>query len=223
MKKVLGIREKVFALICLFIMAVLCIVRFAIAFARESNLMSEITKNEYVDEAINFGGLNYMKVILIAMFCFAILLLLCSFVYLFVKSVNAKRGIILVAMAVLLLSMTFFFIGRFICEDHYSKAIWLTDNYEREALCDLGEEFLQNSIYLIFGLITSIVMHFVSFSLSNDYLEDKADSEEKGENVETGFSEEEKVLNEEISKLKAKIKIKDLESEYLKLKSQLDE
>ncbi len=219
MRKMLGIREKIFILVALFVTSVLSLVRFIIAFARECNLINETSNYEYIDEIIDFSSINYIKVIMIMLICLAILLLICSCLYLAIRNINVKRGILLVGMSLLLLAVVFFFVSRFICADYYSKDI-VNGSEAKELLCLFGEEYHQNAIYLIFTFITAMTMHFVALSLSNDYMKD-------GETEEGPISEvatvEENELNEEIAKLKAKIKIKNLEQEYLKLKAQLDE
>ncbi|MBR1988246.1 MAG: hypothetical protein IKA36_04300 [Clostridia bacterium] len=225
MKKMLGMREKIFVLISSFIVAVLCLVRFIVAFAKECNFLNFFSTKqyqlEYEEEIINFSSLNYIKVILIAIACISILLLILSFVYLFIKNENVKKGLFIVAVSLVLLGIIFFFVARFTSEDLLTKSVWLSEDENAVTFCMASDQFYKNSIYLIFCLIVIVIMHLTSFSLSNEYLKSEEDQIEDKNNDRTK-NQEEITLNEEIDKLKAKIRIKDLEHEYLKLKSQLD-
>ena len=226
MEKIMGKREKVFALLALFIVNVLCLVKFLISFIRECkliNLIERVYSSDYVEyaEYVDFGSIDYIKVIMIIICCLAMVALLISLAHLFIKNANVKRGVLIVMFAILTLGIIFFFVSRLACGDVYSKKVlFASDDYYY--LKKFGYEFHINAVYLIVSFVISLLISFIAFSLSNEYSNDQ-DKISKDEDVKTFDSEEERVLNEEINKLKAKIKIKDLESEYLKLKSKLDE
>ena len=74
-------------------------------------------------------------------------------------------------------------------------------------------EILTLFFCLISGLI-NIVATIISSSIVSNYTECKTNEEKNSE---------ETILKDEIDKLKAKIRIKNLESEYLKLKSELED
>ena len=222
MKKMLGISEKIFILFVLFAISILSVVKFIIAFVKESNLINLIAIDE--GEDVNFSSITYIKVVIIMILCLVILLMMTSFVYLAVKRVKVKRIILVSGLFLILLIFVNFFVVRFSCGEMYSKAMFL-ESYDGEVLITFGVEYCRHALYLLLAAVISIIMHFVSFSLSNEYFKDQ---EEDVNNIQiedgsNNITEEEKILSEEIAKLKAKVKIKDLESEYLKLKAKLDE
>lgn len=227
MEKILGKREKIFALIGLVIVNVLCVVKFLITFIKECNLINylSVRLEDYGD--INFSNLNYAKVIMVISICFAMLLLLFSFIFLFIKNKTMKRNLLIVSFTIILLVVIFYFNSRFICGDYYTIAMYETENYSMVYLYDYAYEFHKNALFMLASLILSLISCFVNFSLSNDIFDkevnaSKVDSESKEDEQNNQATKEEEILNDEINKLKAKLRIKDLESEYLTLKSKLD-
>ena len=218
MDKIMRKREKIFALIALVVINVLCVVKFLITFVRECKLVDYLSILDYYND-INFGSLDYIKVIMIIGICLTVLLSLISLSLLMIKNHDTKRALLIISITMVLLVIIFYFVSRFICGDYFTVAMFETENYEMLYLYDFAYKFHINAIYMLISLVISLISCFVTFSLSNDFFNKEPKNKQETENNENN---EEDVLTYEIKKLKAQIRIKNLESEYLKLKSELD-
>lgn len=212
MEKLLGKKEKIFMICALVVINIFCVVKFFISFVRECSLISYLKSVEY-EGYVNFNNLNSIKIVMILGISLAILLFLFSFFFFAIKSKTVKKNFIVISTVITLLITIFFFVTRFTCGD-------LLDMYlipSLEVLYMLEYNFCLNGIYMILSAVFSIIACFLNFSLSNDIYEKENKKEIK---TEEALIEDE--LSGALSKLKAQIRIKKLESEYMALKAELD-
>lgn len=220
--KILTKRECVFIYIALAVINILCIVKFMWSFI---DILNFIDYLEMYEEILWLTEFKQIKVVQIISLCLAIIMLLMTAIFFFLKKASFtsfKRNILIVLFSILLLIGVFFFVNRFfagnLMSDNYIKEIekaYKTYKYFDSISPTINETANINMIYLVASGILSILM---SFSVFNVMQNNEADAEEEKDEI----NEDEKLLQEEIQKLKNKVRIKNLEDEYLKLKSQLD-
>lgn len=214
MKKTLTKSEKIFTLIALLIANVLCIVKFFIGFIKQSNLINWL---ERTDDFAGSGNLSFLKVILIVSVIVAILLIITSLLILLIKNRNLRGNIIISIITFLMMVVCFYFIGKFVSGEFFSIKTF-TDNTSENAYM-LEYAYLQQALYLIASLLITLATALISHSIACEIYSDN----NKMETGDSNVSIEEESIIEEIKSLKAKLRIKDLENEYLNLKAKLDE
>lgn len=223
MEKLLGKREKIFALITLAIINILCVVKFLITFVKECNLINQLMKIEDSIFYTGLGELTYAKVFMIICICFAIALFLYSFSFLFIKNKLVKRNLMIISFTIVFLIIMYYFVSRYTCGDFYSKDIFLDDG-TKQYVYSFAYEFHKNAIFMLVSVVISLICCFLNFSISNDVFDKNInDSNYNVDETNQQKTKEEEILSDEIEKLKTRLRIKDLESEYLSLKSKLDE
>lgn len=197
--------EKIISLIVVSIINILCIAKFFIDMIANWFLMDGIlnSSNYYEDYIQYISNFTNFKVILIFTLCICIAILVLSFCLFAIKKKHTRSAIFTINIILLFLLITFVFIGTFICGGTYYGRICFN-------------LFLSNCKFLIISSLLSVVSGFIICSFANalNTEETKKEYEEKPE---------ETVIIEEINKLKAKIRIKNLEKEYFELQNQLNE
>ena len=165
-------------------------------------------------------NLSFMQVSIIVSAIIAILILIVSLIILLIKNRNWRGNIIITVIAFILV-VVFYFICKFTSGRCLSN---ISNNSTTEAqivalLQFFTNNYLNSYFYLIVSLIISIITLFISHSLACEiYLDNN-----KKETEDNNISIEEESIMKEIKSLKAKLRIKDLENEYLNLKAKLDE
>lgn len=228
--KLLGLREKIFLIIGMFLINVFLVVKFIIHLVHSSSLIS------YVEDEASQAGLSISgefgisKVCCIVMVSIAILIILVAYLPILIRNKNINLGIFLSIFTVTLLC----------CLIMLVLSIYIEKFLSLKGLDDLSfsyptyvRTYVFNFLFLMAMLVLSNAVCLISCNISNlIYLKKEAENEnnkdkdvDNVENKKDNIEEtaEEKVLKEKIEELKANLKIKNLEKEYLNLKSQLDE
>lgn len=214
MKKTLTKSEKIFIIVTLFIVNIFCIVSFFIGFVELTSVLDG--QNLIIRE-----NLSFMQVSIIVSAIIAILILIVSLIILLIKNRNWRGNVIITVIAFILVVVVFYFICKFTsgrCLSNISNNA-TTESQIVALLQVFTNNYLNSYFYLIVSLIISIITLFISHSLACEiYLDNN-----KKETEDNNISIEEESIMKEIKSLKAKLRIKDLENEYLNLKAKLDE
>lgn len=230
--KILTKRESIFIYVALAIVNILCIVKFMWSFF---DVIDFIKIMELTNLKLDITDFKFIKVVQIISLCLNIGLVLSTSLYFFLKKDSHKRNALIVIISVFFLTIVFFFVNRFftgnLISDNYIKEManeLMNDEYGDSEMFNMilsnkiSETANLNMIYLIVSGIISVLMSFsiFNFNKGNNQEENSEDviQVENNENV----SDEEKSIQDEIKKLKNKIRIKNLEEEYLNLRAQLD-
>lgn len=216
----LGKPEKIFLLSTLAIVYILCLVKFFISFSNFStvaNLM-EMDSEIYLSYGKMMSTISTTKIVSIVSVCCSIIGLLLPFSFLLIKNTQIRKNLFIACITISSLIILFFFVCRFTVGDLYTFKNFSDDSYYYSySAYDFLYSFMFNLIYLLISSVLSVVISYISLSLSNDIFGEK--QEAKNEIKST----EEQYLSVEIEKLKSQVRIKNLEKEYLNLKSQLEE
>ena len=212
MKKSFTKAEKFFMLISLFIVNVLCIVKFFIGFIKQAKFVNELSSSNDITSTDN---LTFLKITLIISVVIAILALLISFTILLIKNKSMRGSVVISITTFTILVICFYFIGEFVAGEFFSAEILLEGN---TGVIVLEYGYLKKLLFLIVSLIISLVMSIITKSIA-----DEDNQEDLEDNLTNNNSIEEESIMQEIKQLKAKLRIKDLEKEYLSLKAKLDE
>lgn len=223
--KILGKKESIFIISLLTIVCILCFVQFIISLVSISDFVNMI-KMALGLPSNSFKELNVLKAVSILIMSFAILLLLLSFILLFIRKQEVKRIILITIFTVLFLCVTFFFIIKFTAGEEYSILYdYAMNNLEEEQYIEynVGYDFVYRNIYLLAGIGIISIITFANFHLSNLIYEKEPNIEAEAQEETTAKTSAELELENEIEKMRGRLRIKDLEKEYLALKTKLDE
>lgn len=99
------------------------------------------------------------------------------------------------------------------------------NNLEEEQYIEynVGYDFVYRNIYLLAGIGIISIITFANFHLSNLIYEKEPNIEAEAQEETTAKTSAELELENEIEKMRGRLRIKDLEKEYLALKTKLDE
>lgn len=209
-------REKIFGLICLSIINVLCLVKFLIDLIdgwKSMDLLVQ-TMNEYGHDTSAIASVfDSAKIIFTMSLCLTVILFVLSIIFFCLKNKNAKSAMFIICIAIVFSIVVFYFINLF---TNRGTVNYLQDDFYYLSL-------IMNAINsagpcLIISSVASLFNAWIICNLSKENIKQEVSKVE--ENKEDPV---ESALSEEIAKLKAKIRIKNLEKEYLNLKLQIDE
>ena len=228
--KLLGLREKIFLIIGMFLINVFLVVKFIIHLVHSSTLIT-LVEEEARQEGVSISGVyGISKVCCIVMVSIAILLILVAYLPILIRNKNINLGIVLSTFTVTMLCFLIMLVLGIYVEKYFSIRGLYDSSFSYQVFVNT---YGFNFLFLSAILILSNVVCLISCNISNTiYLKKETEDSDKkvkdvddAENKEipTDVTAEEKVLKEKIEELKANLKIKNLEKEYLSLKSQLDE
>lgn len=228
--KLLGLREKTFLIIGIFLINVFLVVKFIIHLVHSSSAIF------YVEEAASQAGFSISgvfgisKVCCIIMVSIAILVILVAYLPILIRNKNINLGIFLSIFTVTMLCCLIMLVLGIYIEKYLSLKGLEDVSFSYPTYVNT---YVYNFLFLTAMLILSNAVCLISCNISNTiYLKKEAEESDKkvkdvddAENKEipAEVTAEEKVLKEKIEELKANLKIKNLEKEYLSLKSQLEE
>ena len=219
--KILGKKESIFIISLLTIVCILLVVQFIISLVSISdvaNMMKLLLGGEY------FKDFNVLRAVSILMIILILFSLLISFTLLFIKKEEIKRALLITVLTILFLCVIFFFVMRFVTGEEYDVALdsSMNETTDGQINYQIKDDLLNRHIYLLSSIGIVAVIIFTNFHLSNLIFSAVQNDDEKNEgNIEK--TEAELELENEINKMKVRLRIKDLEKEYLKLKTKLDE
>ena len=220
----MGKRESLFTIFCLSIFNILCLIEFFINFSNINKIIDLLKlSNQYYDTA-QIGLFKFVTILLI---CFTISAFIISFVFIAIKDNNVKKLLLITEFMLITLIFVFYFILVF-NNNVYDLESYSNINSTNETIeYTIKILFFSNASYLIYSNIFIVLSTFASFHYSNLlYEENRTDEQIKNQDdseINNKKSQTEACLENEIEKLKSKIRIKDLEKEYLSLKNKLDE
>lgn len=223
--KLLGKKESIFILLLLAIVCILCFTQFLISLVSISDCVNMYKLSTNIPNSY-FKEFNVIKVVSILTMCFTMLSFLLSLLILLIRKIEIRRAFLISIFTILFLSVVFFFIIKFTAGEEYSILYDYASGGISEGkymIFSIENDFIQRNIYLLFSMVLVLIMSFISFYLSNIlYSNEETD---KSKNQEENFvkTTAEQELENEIEKMKTRLRIKDLEKEYLNLKTKLDE
>lgn len=220
-KKAFEKREMLFSVGCLAVINILCIVKFIISLVNHNNFLSLMEQSN-----LNLSSQYKLIVIMsLVMVIFAIISFIVSFVHLVIRNSNVNKNIFIVLLTVSVLSIIFFFILRFLIKDLYSMDLyrWFSTGEGTDELMmyDFKQSLIINLLYVLASFVLTIINSILCINLSKEFYKKNEDSNDNAQQEQ--ITDEETAIKNEIQKLKTQIRIKDLETEYLNLKAQLDE
>ena len=151
------------------------------------------------------------------MLVFCIISFILSFIFLTLRNRTAKSAILIVNVTLLVLIYAFYFTIKFSNGNMFSLFAGVAGDYSSIIFNDY---IISEGVSLLISVGISFVNSILSFNLSNQIF---GKNRENKNEIDENKSVAELDLENGIEKLKSQIRIKNLEKEYLKLKSELDE